>query len=108
MRSRRLFVVALVLAVIVVAGFIIFGIVIPGSEQSKTSGTLPPFTSQFSDIKTKAKTAAPTSTTGALNEGDAVKLVSFVQRSGEAKLLQGFEFTSCTEQRGSTATPKSR
>jgi polyisoprenoid-binding protein YceI len=106
MRSRRLVVVALILAVIVVVGFIVFGVIIPGSEQSKTSGTLPAFTSQFGDIKTKAKTAAPTSTTGAFNDGNAIKLVSFVQKSGQAKLFQGFEFTSCTEQRGSTATPK--
>jgi polyisoprenoid-binding protein YceI len=106
MSRRRLVVAALVLAVIAVAGFIIFGVVIPGSEQSKTSGTLPAFTSQFGDIKTKARTAAPTSTTGALNDGNSVKLASYVEESNAGKLFQGFQFTSCTELRGSTATPK--
>jgi polyisoprenoid-binding protein YceI len=99
---------ALVLAIVAVAGFIVFGIVIPGSEQSKTSGTLPAFTSQFGDIKTKAKTAAPTSTTGALNDGNGVKLASYVEKSNKGKLFQSFQFTSCAEMRGATATPKSQ
>src|SRR6266849_1820829 len=104
MRNRRLLIVAVVLAVIFVAGIVVFGVILPGMEPSKTSGTLPAFTSQFGDIKTRAKTSAPTSTTGAYRQGADVSLVSFVSKPREAvaSLFQGFEFTSCTELRGST------
>ncbi len=109
MKNRRILIAALILAVLAIAAIIVFGVIIPGSEQSKTSGTLPAFTSQFGDIKTKVKTAAPaTSTTGAMNDGSGVQLVSYVH-PGRAKTFgQGFQFTSCTELRGSTATPKAR
>src|SRR5258705_5062345 len=98
MRNRTLLIVALVLAVIVVAGIVIFGVVLPGMETSKTSGTLPAFTSQFGDIKTRAKTSAPKSATGAYRQGADVSLVSFVSKPREAmaSLFQAFQFSSRT------------
>lgn len=102
---RRYVLIAAVLAVVVVAAYVIFGILLPGTTQPLTTGT-PVITSQFGDIKTKEKTAAPTSTTGAFNTGDyGVRLVAYAPQADSGLVPFQIEITPCNAVSGATATP---
>lgn len=107
MNNRRLLVAALIVVAVAAIGLIVITQVLPGLTQAQTAGT-PAITSQFGDIKTRVKTAAPTSTTSMFNErtNDSVAFIAYRTEPQQAVTLAQFQFKSCTEDRGATPTPE--
>ena len=101
---RRVIVIVAILALLAVVGYFLFDRFFIGDNAPVTVGT-PVITSQFGDIKTKAKTAAPTSTNSAYNAADGIQLVAYVPVQPAEPVNQQQPYKSCVEQRGATATP---